>query len=335
MRRGRPERCACVRPVPGHGMVRGEVHDLVGVGRNRSVGGDAPLEPRSAHGGGAQKGEAVVSLQAPGHDHATDHADCWHEGGGEALREALQHHLHDAQVRVHRQGPHGRVVGRREVLSEEDADLGRQLAGDGDRAEVPELREVDGAREELLEADHDLHDLDETDDYQEVAAQHPPDPVRGEVLMHVAVVGHEGAPDLPRRDDPEGQRRVEVRRRAALHADDGRGAEDQDHGLEEVCTSARDVVDVLAHGVQIVDGVQLRRHVLHLILHLPEALHEVLLLWAGFVTLVHPLSRFLQRRHALLQVEDLVVLLRPVLVEGPDQVGPDVSALGEDAATDP
>mmetsp|Transcript_47355 Transcript_47355/g.135119 ORF Transcript_47355/g.135119 Transcript_47355/m.135119 type:complete len:267 (+) Transcript_47355:717-1517(+) len=186
-----PQRRAGVRAMPGHRVVRSQVHDLVRIRRNRTEGGDAALEASAAYRGRTQQHQAVVAFQAPGQHHAANHACCRRKGRGETLRKALEHHLHNAQVRVERQGPHWRVVDGREVLAEKDAELRRELANHRDDAEVAEPAEVDGALKVLLKAHEHLHDLHEAKDDDKVATQHPPYPVGGEVLVHVAIICHE------------------------------------------------------------------------------------------------------------------------------------------------
>mmetsp|Transcript_1275 Transcript_1275/g.2744 ORF Transcript_1275/g.2744 Transcript_1275/m.2744 type:complete len:239 (-) Transcript_1275:1192-1908(-) len=228
---------ANIGAVARHCMVCREVHDLVRIRGDGAVGSDPALKASAAHRRGAEQGQAVVLLQTPGEDHADDHASGGEARGQKALAEALEHHLYDAQVCIDGQGAHRRVINRREELAEEHTNLGGNLPQKGDHAEVPEPLKVDGAPEKGLEAHQDLHDLHEDNNDQEVSTQGPADTLRGEALVHVAVVSHERAPHLPRCNDPEGQPRVEVWSWATLCADDGGGAEDEDHGLEEIRAS--------------------------------------------------------------------------------------------------
>ena len=66
--------------------------------------------------------------------------------------------------------------------------------------------------------------------------------------MHVAVISHHGAAHVTSRNQPEWQTGEEVRHLTHLCTDDGRRAEDDDHGLEEVGAGPRDVADILTDG---------------------------------------------------------------------------------------
>mmetsp|Transcript_86417 Transcript_86417/g.252882 ORF Transcript_86417/g.252882 Transcript_86417/m.252882 type:complete len:203 (-) Transcript_86417:1168-1776(-) len=202
-------------------MVRRKVHDLVRVGRDGAVGGDAALEARAAHRGGAEEGEAVVALQRPGEHDDAHHGHRREEGGEEALAQPLQDHLHHAHVRVPRQRPHRLVVHGGEELPKEHANLRHDLAHAAYDHKVNKLRELDAPAEPLQITDPQLHHLYENDHDEKVDPQRPAELPGVVPFPAVALVCDQRTANVSRGDDPEGQARKETGHGGALGTNDG------------------------------------------------------------------------------------------------------------------